>query len=69
MPVAPEMLDFIENHERVYVIEMNRDGQLHQILSIEISETRAKLISLTHNDGLQITANWVMEAILTEESK
>jgi 2-oxoglutarate ferredoxin oxidoreductase subunit alpha len=69
LPIGPEVIDFIENHERVYVVEMNRDGQLHQILTIETPETRTKLISLTQNDGLQITANWVKETILAEESK
>jgi 2-oxoglutarate ferredoxin oxidoreductase subunit alpha len=69
LPIGTEVLDFIDNHERIYVIEMNRDGQLHQILSIEKPESSTKLISLTHNDGLQITANWVKETILTEENK
>ncbi len=69
LPIDSEVLDFIDSHERVYVVEMNRDGQLHQILTIETCETRPKLISLTHNDGLQVTANWVKETILAEESK
>ena len=69
LPIQTEVLDFIDDHERVYVIEMNRDGQVHQILTIETPETCTKLISLTHNDGMQITANWVKESILAEESK
>lgn len=69
LPIDTEVTDFIDDYERVYVVEMNRDGQLHQILTIETPETRTKLISLTHNDGLQVTANWVKETILTEESK
>jgi 2-oxoglutarate ferredoxin oxidoreductase subunit alpha len=69
IPISTEVLDFIDQHDRVYVVEMNRDGQLHQILSIETPETCTKLISLTHNDGLQITAKWVKEAILAEENK
>ena len=69
LPVQSEVLDFIDDHERVYVIEMNRDGQVHQILTIETPETGTKLISLPHNDGMQITANWVKESILAEESK
>lgn len=67
LPIDSKVLEFINNHKRVYVIEMNRDGQLHQILTIETPETRTKLISLTHNDGLQITARWVEETIQVEE--
>jgi 2-oxoglutarate ferredoxin oxidoreductase subunit alpha len=69
LPINHEVLEFIQNYERVYVIEMNRDGQLHQILTIEKPDNCAKMISLTHNDGLQITANWVKEAILAKENK
>jgi 2-oxoglutarate/2-oxoacid ferredoxin oxidoreductase subunit alpha len=69
LPISTEILDFINEHEHVYVVEMNRDGQLHQILSIETPETCTRLISLTHNDGLQITANWVKESILAKENE
>jgi len=69
LPIYKEVLEFIDNHARVYVIEMNRDGQLHQILTLETPETCTKLISLTHNDGLQITASWVKESILAKENE
>jgi 2-oxoglutarate ferredoxin oxidoreductase subunit alpha len=67
LPIDSDVIEFINNYDRVYVIEMNRDGQLHQILSIETPKTRTKLLSLTHNDGLQITAKWVQESIHAEE--
>jgi 2-oxoglutarate ferredoxin oxidoreductase subunit alpha len=69
LPIASEELAFIEEFERVYVIEMNRDGQLHQILTIETQGNSNKLISVTNNDGLQITAKWAKEAILAQENK
>ena len=67
LPVVNEVREFIRDHERVYVVEMNRDGQLHQILSLEVPESATHLISLTHNDGLPLTANWIKGAILNEE--
>lgn len=69
LPIATEVVDFIEKYERVYVVEMNRDGQLHQILTVETSGTQTKLISLTKNEGLQITAEWVKETLKAEERK
>ena len=69
LPISEEVNEFVESHERVYVVEMNRDGQLCQILTIELPDRCTRLISLTHNDGLQVTANWVKAAILAEESK
>ncbi|MBC8506047.1 MAG: 2-oxoacid:acceptor oxidoreductase subunit alpha [Anaerolineales bacterium] len=67
LPVVDEVRDFIRKYEHVYVVEMNRDGQLHQILSLEVPERATHLISLTHNDGLPLTATWIKGAILGEE--
>ncbi|MFN2234478.1 MAG: 2-oxoacid:acceptor oxidoreductase subunit alpha [Anaerolineales bacterium] len=68
LPIDSEVIEFIDSYDRVYIIEMNRDGQLHKILSTETPENCTKLKSLTHNDGLQITAKWVKESIQAEES-
>jgi 2-oxoglutarate ferredoxin oxidoreductase subunit alpha len=67
LPVAPEVKDFVRSHERNYVIELNRDGQLHQILQLEIPDCSMKLISLSHLDGLPLTADWVERQVLAKE--
>jgi 2-oxoglutarate ferredoxin oxidoreductase subunit alpha len=67
LPINGEVRDFIRNHERVYVVEMNRDGQMHQILSLEMPEKAVDLVSVTKNDGLPLTARWVVNAIMAEE--
>jgi 2-oxoglutarate ferredoxin oxidoreductase subunit alpha len=67
LPVAPEVKDFIRTHERNYVIELNRDGQLHQILQLETPDCSMKLISLSHLDGLPLTADWVEHQVLAKE--
>ncbi len=69
LPIVDAVKEFVRNHERVYVVEMNRDGQLHQIISLEAPEGVTKLISLTHNDGLPLTADWIKGAILNEERR
>jgi 2-oxoglutarate ferredoxin oxidoreductase subunit alpha len=69
LPLCQEVIDFVRDHERVYIIEMNRDGQLHQIISLDIPECATSLISLTQNDGLPLTAAWVENSILAEERK
>ncbi|HIE57473.1 MAG TPA: 2-oxoacid:acceptor oxidoreductase subunit alpha [Anaerolineales bacterium] len=69
LPINGDVRSFMETHERIYVVEMNRDGQLHQILQTELPEYSTKLLSLSHNDGLPITANWVKAAITEEENK
>jgi 2-oxoglutarate ferredoxin oxidoreductase subunit alpha len=68
-PFAQEVMDFICSHERSYVVELNRDGQMHQLLSIDIPERCTALISLAHLDGLPLTARWVETALLDKEAK
>ncbi len=68
LPVAQEVKDFVRSHERNYVIELNRDGQLHQILRLEIPECSLKLISLSHLDGMPLTAAWVESQLVAKES-
>ncbi|HLE13560.1 MAG TPA: 2-oxoacid:acceptor oxidoreductase subunit alpha [Anaerolineales bacterium] len=69
IPFTQEVTDFVRDHEKVYVIEMNRDGQLHQLLSLEYANQCVKLISLAYLDGLPMTARYVEEAILAKEAK
>ena len=68
LPPAPEVLDFINKHEKVYILENNRDGQMHSILSLELPEKAADMISLSLLDGLPLNAEWIRESILQEEN-
>lgn len=67
LPVGEEVIDFIDHHKRTYVVEMNRDGQLYQILSLEVPGRAINLVSLTHNDGLPLVANWIKDELLNQE--
>jgi 2-oxoglutarate/2-oxoacid ferredoxin oxidoreductase subunit alpha len=67
IPFSSEVSDFIGEHDRNYVIELNRDGQLHQLLTLEVPEHAASLISLAHIDGLPLTSKWVEKALLSKE--
>jgi len=64
VPFAPEVEIFIREHDAVYVIEMNTDGQMHKLLQLEVPDQAGKLHSLTHNNGLPLSARWVVEAVL-----
>ena len=69
VPFTAEVGDFIGKHERNYVVELNRDGQLHQLLTLEYPELATRLISAAYTDGLPLTARLVREAILSNEEK
>jgi len=64
VPFTPEVDEFIRTHDRVYVVDLNRDGQMHQLLTLAYPEAATKLISIASNDGLPATARWVRESIL-----
>ena len=68
LPCAPEVAAFIERHERVYVVEQNRDGQLFGILRTELAPAvAARLISVRHYNGVPIDARAVADPILQHE--
>jgi 2-oxoglutarate ferredoxin oxidoreductase subunit alpha len=69
IPFTEEVGDFMVSHRVNYVFEMNRDGQLNQLLTLEHPERCHNVISIAYTDGLPPTARQVREAILTEEAK
>ncbi|HEY1903046.1 MAG TPA: 2-oxoacid:acceptor oxidoreductase subunit alpha [Terracidiphilus sp.] len=67
-PFAHEIHDFIASHERVYVIEQDRDAQLASLLKLDIAaEQVVKLRSILHFNGLPIDAQTVTEEFATKE--
>jgi 2-oxoglutarate/2-oxoacid ferredoxin oxidoreductase subunit alpha len=69
LPINDEVTSFVERHDRVYVVELNRDSQMHNILITEMPEKATKLISVAYLDGMPLTARRVVDAILAEEQK
>lgn len=67
LPIEESLRDFVARHDRVYVVELNHDGQLAQILRIELPEYATRFTSLAYCDGLPLTARWITEAILEQE--
>ena len=66
-PFTTEVSQFVREHERVYVIEMNTDGQMRQLLQLEVPEGAAKIESLCRNNGIPLSAGWVVEKLLGAE--
>ena len=60
----PEVVDqFIAAHEQVFVVEQNRDAQMHALLVNELQVIPARLIKVLHYDGTPITARFIAQAI------
>jgi 2-oxoglutarate ferredoxin oxidoreductase subunit alpha len=67
-PFAHEIHDFVAQHERVYVVEQNRDAQLESLLKLDLpAEHVVKLRSILHYNGLPLDAQTVVEEFATKE--
>ena len=62
-PFGQEVLDFITSHERVFVIEQNRDAQLKSLITIELSVAPDSLTSILDYGGMPLTAKVVVDAV------
>jgi 2-oxoglutarate ferredoxin oxidoreductase subunit alpha len=69
LPFSQDVRKFIQAHDRNYVLELNRDGQLHQILVTEYCDLTDRLVSLSYMDGLPMTAKWIVESVSEKEEK
>jgi 2-oxoglutarate/2-oxoacid ferredoxin oxidoreductase subunit alpha len=67
-PLADELKEFIARHDRVYVIDQNRDAQLLALMRLDLDPALlAKLRSVRHYDGLPVDARTVTDAIVKQE--
>lgn len=67
-PFNNEIKDFIRTHERVYVVEQNRDSQVFKLLQSEYPEMATKLKTVNNYDGLPLDAHRVTQPILKMEN-
>ena len=68
-PFSEEVGDFIKQHDVVYVVEQNRDGQLRTLLINDIEADQTKLVSLLHYNGMPINSGFVVDKVLEEVAK
>ncbi|MBK7657580.1 MAG: 2-oxoacid:acceptor oxidoreductase subunit alpha [Betaproteobacteria bacterium] len=68
-PFPPSVLEFIAAHDRVFVVEQNRDAQMHQLLVNELDVDPARLMRVLHYDGTPITARFIAGAIRKNMNK
>jgi 2-oxoglutarate ferredoxin oxidoreductase subunit alpha len=62
-PFHDDVMDFIARHDRVFVVEQNRDAQLRTLLTVEGCVDPARLVPILHYDGTPITARFIRAAI------
>ncbi len=69
-PFTREVHEFIEQHERIYVVEQNRDAQMLSLLKLDLkAELIGKLRSIAHINGLPLDARSITDELTSMEGK
>lgn len=63
LPLGEEVRQFIADYDRLYVIELNTDGQMHKLLQLHTPEYATKLVSIAYSDGLPLTPRFLTDKI------
>ena len=71
LPFTKEVDSFLAKYDQIFIVEMNRDGQMDQILKTEYPQYALNFKSVAHGDGMPASAKWIREGILAryEEKK
>jgi 2-oxoglutarate ferredoxin oxidoreductase subunit alpha len=68
VPFTADLAEFFAKHDRVYVVEQNRDAQMSGLIKLELSpELGAKIRTILHYSGLPIDARFVTDAVIAAE--
>jgi len=67
LPFTEALHEFVESHDRVYVIEQNRDGQMGDLIRLEVGENQKKVRKVLHYDGMPIDARFITDCVLEME--
>ena len=68
LPFTEELKLFVATHDRVYVVEQNRDGQMADMIRLEVGEDQRKLRKILHYTGLPCDARTISDAVLRMEA-
>jgi 2-oxoglutarate ferredoxin oxidoreductase subunit alpha len=68
LPFTDELKQFVAAHDRVYVVEQNRDGQMADMIRLELGEDQRKVRKILHYTGLPCDARTITDAVLQMES-
>jgi 2-oxoglutarate ferredoxin oxidoreductase subunit alpha len=68
LPFTNDLIEFMERHDRVYIVEQNRDGQMAMLVKLELpAELIGKLRSIRHYSGIPIDARFVTDELIAAE--
>jgi len=69
LPLRPEVRDFVAAHRVVYVVEMNTDSQMHQLVQLHVPDLAPRVRRANKSDGLPLTADWITDFLTSALEK
>ncbi|MGK2927397.1 MAG: 2-oxoacid:acceptor oxidoreductase subunit alpha [Lysobacterales bacterium] len=63
-PFGPEVIDFLNAHDTVFVVEQNRDAQMKSLLLLESGGAARGLVSILHYNGMPIPSECVVQGVV-----
>jgi 2-oxoglutarate ferredoxin oxidoreductase subunit alpha len=68
LPFTDHLVEFFKKHDRVYVVEQNRDAQMASLIKLELpAELVTKVRSIRHYSGIPIDARFVTDEVIAAE--
>lgn len=67
LPFTSELKDFVAQCEKIYVVEQNRDGQMADLIRLEVGDESYRIHKILHYNGLPIDARFISDNIATHE--
>jgi 2-oxoglutarate ferredoxin oxidoreductase subunit alpha len=68
-PFPDSVNEFLARHEKVFVVEQNRDAQMRSLLVNELGIDPARLVPVLHYDGTPLTARFITRTIAERVNK
>jgi 2-oxoglutarate ferredoxin oxidoreductase subunit alpha len=68
-PLAPEVAEFVRNHDEVFVVEQNRDAQMRMLMTTDLEIAPERLIPILHFSGMPITARFIVGEIASRSRR
>ncbi|GAB4109752.1 MAG: 2-oxoacid:acceptor oxidoreductase subunit alpha [Roseiflexaceae bacterium] len=67
LPLGDSVREFVARHSKIYVVEMNQDGQLQQLIQLHAPEFAGKVGSVRNCSGMPLSARFITEEVLKQE--
>ena len=64
-PFGPEVVDFIDNHEIVFMVEQNRDAQMKILMTNELDLLPSSIQSILYYGGMSISADFIVDEVMS----